>query len=66
MLFNLTCVLIYSLKKCFLEDDFKDSCVPKLFKNLQKNIYDRVHCHGSYSFLSCHCFEQSAVPNIIS
>ena len=27
MLSNLTCVLIYSLPKCVLEDDFKDSCI---------------------------------------
>ena len=26
MLSNLTCVLIYSLKKCVLEDGFKDCC----------------------------------------
>ena len=31
MLSNLTCVLIYSLKKCVLADDFKDSCFLKTF-----------------------------------
>ena len=30
MLSNLTYVLIYSLKKCVLEDSFKDSCVLKI------------------------------------
>ena len=27
---NSTCVLIYSLTKCILEDGFKDSCVLKI------------------------------------
>ena len=37
MLSNLTCVLIYSLTKCVLEDGFKDSCVLKFCKTC-KNI----------------------------
>ena len=36
MLSNLTCVLIYALTKCILEDGFKGSCVLKLLQNLQK------------------------------
>ena len=35
MLSNFTCVLIYSLTKCALEDGFKDSCVLKILQNLR-------------------------------
>ena len=39
MLYNLTCVLIYSLAKCVLKHGFKDSFVLKLLSNLQKYIH---------------------------
>ena len=37
ILSKLTCVLIYLLTKCVLEDDFK------ILQNLQKYIHDRVY-----------------------
>ena len=49
MLSNLTCVLIYSLTKCVIEYDFRESCVLKILLNLGKYIHGRVYCEGSYS-----------------
>ena len=43
ILFNLTCVLIYSLTKCVFEDEFEDICVLKILQNLPKNIHGGVY-----------------------
>ena len=49
-MYFLTCVLIYSLRKCVLEDGFKDSCVLKVLLNVQKFIPDEL---SLFSMKSC-------------
>ena len=44
MLSNLTCVLIYSLTKCVIEYDFRESCVLNILLNPGKYIHGRVYC----------------------